>query len=119
MQENDLESRFVEFIFTIRNISVKLKNDDFSLSVTNQMSRSSLSSSLNYGEARSAQSTRDFIHKLSIVLKELRETKMNLKVIDKLGLCKEKDLLSPAIKENDELIAIIYKSISTAKRRLK
>ena len=77
-----------------------------------QIVRSATSSSLNYGEARSAESKKDFIHKLSVVLKELRETQNSLKLLCGHG-CFPDDF--PAQKECSELIAIFLASINTAR----
>jgi four helix bundle protein len=66
---------------------------------------------LNYGEAQGGESRRDFIHKIKIVLKELRETFVCLKIIER-----SKELIERAIKENDELVAIFVKSAETAQK---
>jgi four helix bundle protein len=52
--------------------------------MASQLLRSGTSPSLNYGEAQSAESRSDFIHKLKISLKELRETKNNILIIQKV-----------------------------------
>lgn len=78
------------------------------------MVRSGTSPALNYGEAQSAESRNDFIHKMKICLKELRETKISLKIIYKKPLIKELDIVQKLITENDELISIFMNSISTA-----
>lgn len=74
----------------------------------------------NYGEAQSAESVKDFIHKLKVVLKELRESLVCLKIIVRKPLIKPliKPLkkLDPIIKENNELISIIVTSIKTAEK---
>jgi four helix bundle protein len=86
--------------------------------LSGQLVRSGTSVSLNYGEAQSAESRKDFIHKMKIILKELRETFVCLKLIDECKLFKlEKDIIA-AKKENNELIAIFVKSIETAKKNL-
>ena len=81
------------------------------------MVRSGTAPALNYGEAQAAESRPDFIHKMKIALKELRETKVNLKFILRRNYFPENRLL-PLLKENDELIAIFVKSISTAQEKL-
>ena len=63
--------------------------------------RSGTSPALNYGEARSGESRKDFVHKLQIVLKELRESLNALKIINKAGLYKDLVFLELVIKEND------------------
>ena len=72
---------------------------------------------LNYGEAQSAESSKDFIHKIKISLKELRESKIWLKIIVRTKLIQE-SLLGYLIEENDELTAILFKSVDTAKKNM-
>ncbi len=71
----------------------------------------------NYGEAQSAESTADFVHKLKVSLKELRETETWLKVIIRSEMVQPSTKLEPLIQETDELISILFKSIDTAKRK--
>lgn len=79
-----------------------------------QLARSSLSCPLNYSEAISAESTKDFIHKLRIVLKELRETQSTLRILSSRNrIGSHKEPLIQLLLESDELIAIIYSSITT------
>ncbi|WP_290844615.1 four helix bundle protein [Flavobacterium sp.] len=74
---------------------------------------------MNYSEAQSAESRNDFIHKMSIVLKELRETFSCLKILERANLCllKENKLIETQVEAN-ELIAIFVKSIETSKKKL-
>jgi four helix bundle protein len=77
--------------------------------------RSGTSPAANYGEAQGAESKADFIHKLKIALKELRETEVWLKIISESDMVKPNSKLQPLIQETDELISIIFTSIGTAK----
>ena len=72
-----------------------------------------------YGEAQSSESRKDFIHKMKLSLKELRETFVCLKLIDKRSFVKDSDLLKKALIESNELISIFVKSIETATKNLK
>lgn len=81
--------------------------------------RSGTSPALNYGEAQSGESLKDFIHKIKVALKELRETLVCLKIISKAKLYKSEAILLQAMNENNELIAIFVKSVATAQRNLK
>jgi four helix bundle protein len=81
-----------------------------------QLVRSGTAPALNYGEAQAAESRPDFVHKMKLALKELRETMVNLKFILKRNYFQQ-DRLLPLLKENDELIAIFMKSISTAQEK--
>jgi four helix bundle protein len=82
--------------------------------IAGQLIRSCHSPAFNYGEAQAAESRNDFIHKLGIVLKELKECRIALKVIIRKELIKPVSKLDGIYKETEELIAIIGKSIKTA-----
>jgi four helix bundle protein len=84
--------------------------------IAGQLIRCGTSRAPNYGEAQSAESRSDFIHKIKICLKELRETKVWLIMIVRANLIKPKSKLEPVIIENDELISIFMTSIKTAKQ---
>lgn len=112
----NLEERLIDFaclVFEIaeNNISNKAGNH-----ISGQIIRSGSSPALNYGEAQSAESRNDFIHKFKIILKELRETLIALKILKKGKLCKNLELLEKGIIENIELISIFVKSIETANK---
>lgn len=109
----EMEKRLVEFAGIIHELTGKLTKSYISDHLSNQIIRSSTACALNFGEMQSAESRRDFIHKMSIVLKELRETYVNLSIIHRTNLTKDQSL-DKAIKENAELIAIFQKSVSTA-----
>ena len=83
--------------------------------LSNQKIRSGTSVSLNYGEAQDAESRKDFIHKMKVILKELRETMINLKLIKQTELISDISPFREALNENNELISIFVKSIKTAK----
>ena len=79
------------------------------------MSKSGTAPALIYGEAQAAESPADFIHKMKLVLKEIRETRINLRIMmSKPLIVNEK--LEIALKESNELMAIFLKSIETAKK---
>jgi len=80
-----------------------------------QLFKAGTSSGANYEESHSAQSKRDFIHKREISLKELRESLFWLKLIERAELAKPNDILPWLLQENDELIKIIAKGVSTTK----
>jgi four helix bundle protein len=83
-----------------------------------QLNRCSTSPAANYAEARGSESRKDFVHKMKVCLKELRETLVWLKLIRKLEISSAPELDS-AIAEADELISIFVTSIATAKRNAK
>jgi four helix bundle protein len=82
-----------------------------------QLVRSCHSPTFNYGEAQAAESPKDFVHKIGVLLKELTECRTTLKVIRKKEMIKPVTKLEGVYKETEELIAIIGKSISTAKKK--
>ena len=112
----DLEDRLIDFAIRISEVAEALPNTALGKYIKAQMIRSGTSPALNYGEAQSAESTNDFIHKLKIVLKELRETFVCLKIAERKPLIIPISKLSPIIKENNELISIFVKSIETAEK---
>ena len=113
----DLEERLVEFGSRVINVVESLPATTAGKHLGGQLVRSGTAPALNYGEAQAAESRPDFIHKMKIALKELRETLVNLKFILKRNYFPKERLL-PLLKENDELIAIFVKSISTAQDNL-
>ena len=117
MKTYDLENRLNEFAVLIITISKKLSKCYAGKHLSRQIVRSGTSPGLHYGEAQSAESRKDFIHKLKLVLKELRETQANLKMIKKAKLTNNVVLLDDALNENHELISIFVKSTQTAKEK--
>ena len=111
----DLEDRLIDFAIRISDVAESLHNTSLGKHLKGQMIRSGTSPALNYGEAQSAESSNDFIHKLKIVLKELRETLVCLKIIERKPLITPTNKLSPLIIESNELISIFVKSVETAK----
>lgn len=114
----DLEERLVSFSVLIIKISETLPRTLAGVHLARQLIRSGTSTSLNYGEAQSGESRKDFIHKMKIGLKELRETKICLRIIERSDLVKSKTVIKKAILENLELISIFVKSIHTARINL-
>jgi four helix bundle protein len=113
----DLEDRLVKFACMCLEICDLLPNSRTGQNLEFQLSKSSTASALVYGEAQAAESKADFIHKVKVVLKELRESRVNLRIIiEKPVLIDEK--LQIVLKEVNELIAIFMKSIETAKQNM-
>ena len=113
----DLQDRFIAFAVRIIKLSEMLPECKAGKHICSQLLRSGTSPAPNYGEAQSAESRADFIHKLKIALKELRETEIWLKIIIQAELIKPSEQLLPILKETDELISILFKSVETAKKR--
>jgi four helix bundle protein len=110
----DLNERLISFAVSVIAICDKVSNTRAGNHLANQLVRSGTSPALNYGEAQSGESTRDFIHKLKIVLKELRETNNTLQIILRANLFSDISVLNATLNECNELISIFVKSIATA-----
>jgi four helix bundle protein len=112
----DLEERLLEFASAIIDLSEKLPDSRASNHIAGQILRSGTSPYPNHGEAEDAESREDFIHKLKVCLKELRETRRWARLIQRKGWTKDETTLSFVLSETDELIRIFFSSIQTAKR---
>ena len=115
----DLEERLIDFAVLIIAISENLNNTRAGNHIGGQLVRSGTSPALHYGEAQSAESRNDFVHKLKILLKELRETLVALKIIKRVSLTKKINDVEKGITECNELISIFVKSIETARKNIK
>jgi len=113
-----LEDRLIDFALRVNEILENLPNTYLGRNLSSQLTRSSTFPALNYGEAQSASSTKDYIHKMRISLKELRETNVGLKIIDRGKLIANQEMLDITRKECDELMAIFVTSINTANNRM-
>ncbi len=109
----DLEDRLVDFAVRIIGVVEALPESRAGKHIAGQLIRSGTSPAPNYGEAQSAESRKDFIHKLKIALKELRESMIWLKIVSRKDLIPS-DRLEDIISECNELIAIFVKSTQTA-----
>lgn len=118
MAKNNLEERLIDFAVLIIGIIRRLPKTTEGKHFASQLVRSGSSSALNYGEAQSAESRKDFIHKLKVVLKELRETHINLKIIQRSKMLSNDSDVGLGIKESDELVAIFTTSVQTAAKNL-
>ena len=112
----DLEERLIDFAVLIIEVSESLYSTPAGRHISGQIVRSGTSPALHYGEAQSAESRSDFIHKLKVLLKELRETLIALKIIKRVPLTSKTELIEKGLTECNELIAIFNKSIETAKK---
>jgi len=112
----DLEERLLEFASAVIDLSEKLPNTRAGNHVAGQVLRSGTSPYPNHGAAEDAESRDDFIHKLKVCLKELRETRRWARLIKRKGWGKEDPTLVFVLSEADELTRIFFSSIQTAKR---
>lgn len=113
---DDIEDRLIKFAVRIIKVCKALPPDPATDHIRNQLVRSGTAPAPNYGEARGAESKRDFIHKLRIALKELNESRIWLKIIIQANLMKS-SLLSELIDECDQLCRILSASIHTVRSK--
>ena len=113
---DELEERLLDFAVRIIRLSASLPKTPAGIHIAGQIMRSGTSPAPNYGEARGAESQADFIHKLRIVLKELNETSIWLRIIERSDLLKQ-ELLKEISKESQELCRIFTASLKTARTR--
>jgi len=119
MKVYDLEDRLLEYSAEIIRLAERLPKTRTGNHIASQIIRSGTSPLSNHGEAQRAESQKDFIHKMGICLKELRETERWLKLIFKIPLFPKEDrILKFLLEETDELIRIFASSIKTAKIHL-
>jgi len=111
---DELEGRLIDFAVRIIKLSARLPKTPAGKHVAGQILRSGTSLAPNYGEARGAKSHADFVHKLGIVLKELNETSIWLRIIQRSKLLK-KELLTDIVAENRELCRIFTASLKTTR----
>jgi len=112
----DLEECLLEFASAVIDLSENLPNTRAGNHVAGQILRSGTSPYPNHGEAEDAESRDDFIHKLKICLKELRETRRWARLVRRKAWAKDDPTLVFLLGESDELIRIFFASIQTARR---
>ena len=117
-EKSNLEDRLIKFAVLIIEIAEGLPKTFAGNHLAGQMIGSGTSPALNYGEASSAESRKDFVHKIKIVLKELKETRVALKIVQLANMYHDLSKLEFAIQESNELIAIFITSVNTAIRNL-
>jgi|SRR5437868_3564019 four helix bundle protein len=116
-QKFDLEDRLLNFAGEIIALTEALPNTRAANHVAGQLLRSGTSPYGNHGEVEAAESLNDFIHKLKVCLKELRETRRWLRLVARLKRQSRPLNLSWCLKEADELIRIFKTSINTAEEK--
>jgi len=115
-RRDELSERFLDFTVRVIKLVNALPKTPVGRHLATQLLSSGTSPGANYEEACGAKSRADFIHKLGVVLKELKESRFWLKVIGRAGLVPPQRL-APLLIECEELCAIIAQSIITAKRK--
>lgn len=115
MKGNDIANRLLAFAARVLQLSKELPQDPGGKHVLRQIVRSATGGGANYEEARGAESRADFIHKVSVAAKEMRESLYWLRLIEEAGLVEHS--ISELTREANELVAILTSSVKTAKRR--
>ena len=111
----DISERLLLVAVGVVRISKRLARDPTTRHIAMQMLRSGTSAGANYEEARGAESRADFVHKVRVSTKELRETLYWLKLIGRAELVPQDE--SALIDEVDQMIAILMASARTARQR--
>jgi four helix bundle protein len=112
----DLEDRLLDYACAIIRLVESLPNTRTANHLAGQLMRSGTSPLPNHGESQAAESVDDFIHKISVVLKELRESERWLKLLARLKYGEDHALVF-LVGETDELIRIFRASLNTARER--
>ena len=115
----DLEDRLLDFAASIVQLTESLPNTRAGNHIAGQLLRCGTSSLSNHGEVEAAESRRDFLYKLRICLKELRETKRWLRLLGRVNKVGTPTNFNTCLNEVDELIRIFVASIRTAERNAK
>ncbi|MDQ2919663.1 MAG: four helix bundle protein [Verrucomicrobiota bacterium] len=113
----DLEERLLEYSAAIIRLVRELPKDREANHVAGQLLRSGTAALPNHGEAEAAESPADFVHKLRLCLKELRETRRWLLLAQRVPLVESDATLRPLLEETVQLIRIFVASIRTAEKR--
>lgn len=113
---DQLSERLLNFVVKVIKIVDNLPNTIAGRHIGGQLVSVGTSCGANYEEGCGAESRSDFVHKMSIVLKELKETRYWLRVIHRNKMLVPK-YTEPMLDECEQLCAIIGKSISTAKKK--
>lgn len=112
----DLEDRLIGFAVRVMEVVEALPHTRSGNHVAGQLIRCGTSPAANYGEAQSAESRSDFVHKMKICLKELRESRIWIRISEHRGLIKPPARLAGILRECSELIAIFASSIKTIEK---
>lgn len=102
----DLEDRLVCFAALIIKFCQSLPDDNTGKYYAYQLMRSGGSAALNFGEAQGTFTYKDYIHKVSLSIKELKESRVSLKILNFVNYGDE-NCTRQLLKETEELIRIL------------
>ena len=114
---DDIAERLLDLAAGVVRLLPSLSKQPGATSLVKQLERCGPAGGANYEEARGAESPADFVHKVRIALKEVRETRYWLKLTVRAGLVDSPDGIASLIDEADQLVAILTASANTARRR--
>lgn len=114
---DDIEERLVDFAVRIINLCNHLPKARAGNHIAGQLLRSGTAPAAMYAEARGAESTKDFVHKMKLCMKELNESRVWLRIITKSTMIPSAKL-QPINQECIELCRIISASVKTAQKKL-
>jgi len=112
MRTYDLEERVIKFAVAIIDVADEIPVSRAGNHIASQLIRAGTSPASNYGETESAESRSDFVHKMKVALKELKETRIWLRVLLLKSYFSHRDRIECALTECNELVRIFGKSIS-------
>ena len=110
----NLEERLLDFAVRVIRVTESMKRSPAGIYVADQLLRSATSPYGHHGEAEGAESRDDFIHKLRVCYKELREARRWLRLVQRTPLTVKPELLAGIVAEAGELVLIFAASIRTA-----
>ena len=117
MEKNrQFDERYLAFGAAILKLLPHLPPNKVGAHVGDQLFRSATSVGAHLQEARAAESRADFIHKMGMALKECREAKFWLDLMSRAEVLKSQEV-GILLQESDELVAILTRSVATAKAR--
>ena len=117
-KSNDLKERLIRFSILVSDIVELLPGNRIGKYIADQLTRSGISPSFNYGEAQFAESANDFIHKIKICLKELNEVHICLLFIGYKSLIDNINIITQASGECNELISIFVATVETKRKNM-
>jgi len=118
MDRRDLDERLLTYGARVIKLVESLPRTLAGRRIGDQLLRSATSAGANYEEARGAESRSDFVHKMQVALKELRESHYWLRLLMKAEILPV-DRLADLLDEATQLRAILSKSVATTKGKAK
>jgi four helix bundle protein len=116
VRKYDLENRLLNYAVMVLKVVEQLPDTRVKSHIAGQLVRCGTSPLPNHGEAEAAESGEDFAHKLKVCLKELRESRRWLLLIQRAELLGNKQRVSASLQETEELIRIFFASLRTVEK---